>query len=120
LIETIVLKEVSGMNNSIDNVEAPVRENRLGAITGYQGTIRDLTSRASCLGLRNRERCFSQMSACSSGCAQGYLSRIRDAAIVVHAPLGCAAILRVTIPPTNGERRCGDGNTGISASSIPT
>jgi nitrogenase molybdenum-iron protein alpha chain len=75
----------------IRSFESPTRENRLGAITGYEGTIKDLASKASGCALKNRERSFSQTSACSSGCAQGHLSGIRDAAIVSHAPIGCAA-----------------------------
>lgn len=76
---------------NIRNSEAAIRENRLGAITGYNGSIKDLVGRASGCSLQNRERCFSQASACSSGCAQGYLSGIRDVSIVNHAPVGCAA-----------------------------
>ncbi|MCX7745375.1 MAG: nitrogenase [Clostridia bacterium] len=76
---------------NIQNIEAATRENRLGAITGYHGTIKDLVSKATCCSLKNRERCFSQTSACSAGCAQGYLSGIVDAAIVNHAPIGCAS-----------------------------
>ena len=76
---------------NIQSLESPTRENRLGAITGYQGTIKDLVAKASGCALKNRERSFSQTSACSSGCAQGHLSGIRDAAIVSHAPIGCAA-----------------------------
>ncbi len=76
---------------NIKSLESPTRETRLGAITGYQGTIQDLAVKASECSLKNRERSFSQTSACSSGCAQGHLSGIRDAAIVSHAPIGCAA-----------------------------
>ncbi len=79
------------MSINIDNIEAATRENRLGAITGYRGTIKDMVGKASCCSLKNRERCFSQTSACSLGCAQGYLSGIIDAAIVNHAPIGCAS-----------------------------
>ncbi len=76
---------------NLKNSEVAIRENRLGSVTGYQGSIKDLVSQASGCSLKNKERCFSQASACSSGCAQGYLSRIVDAALVVHAPIGCAA-----------------------------
>lgn len=76
---------------NLQSSEAPTRENRLGSITGYQGTIRDLVAQGSCGSLKNKERCFSQASACSSGCAQFYLSAILDAAIVIHGPVGCAA-----------------------------
>ncbi len=79
------------MTINMQSPEAPTRENRLGAITGYQGTIKDLAAQASGCSLKNRERGFSQTSACSSGCAQSHLSGIRDAAIVSHGPIGCAA-----------------------------
>ena len=76
---------------NLQSSEAPTRENRLGSITGYKGTIRDLVEQGSCGSLKNKERCFSQASACSSSCAQFYLSAILDAAIVIHGPVGCAA-----------------------------
>ncbi|MHB8064507.1 MAG: nitrogenase component 1 [Ruminiclostridium sp.] len=76
---------------NVKNNEAATRENRLGAITGYKGTIKDLVSQSVCGSLKNKERCFSQTSACTAGCAQGYLSGIVDAAIVNHAPIGCAS-----------------------------
>lgn len=79
------------MSIDLKSLEAPIRENRLHSITGYKGTVRDLVSKASCCSLKNRERCFSQTSACSSGCAQFILSQIVDAAIVNHGPVGCIA-----------------------------
>jgi nitrogenase molybdenum-iron protein alpha chain len=74
---------------NLESTEAPIRENRLHSITGYKGTVRDLVSQASCCSLQNKERFFSQTSACSSGCAQFILTQIIDAAIVNHAPVGC-------------------------------
>ena len=71
--------------------EVPVREFRLGAVTGYVGTIGDLHDRATGCDLGNRERCFTQASACSSGCCQGQLGSIKDALVINHAPVGCAA-----------------------------
>lgn len=71
--------------------EAPIRESRLGAITGYRGTLKELVARTGCGGeVKNCERSFSQTSSCSSGCAQTLLANIADAAIVNHAPIGCA------------------------------
>lgn len=66
------------------------REGRLGSVTGYCGTLRDLGNQVSCGGLRSRERCFSQASLCNAACALGVLSFITDAAIVQHSPAGCA------------------------------
>ncbi|HMA95639.1 MAG TPA: nitrogenase component 1 [Polyangiaceae bacterium] len=71
--------------------EVPIREKRLSAITGYVGTIGDLSERASGCGVRNRDRCFTQASSCSSACCQGQLSNIKDAVVVNHASIGCAA-----------------------------
>jgi len=79
------------MSINFNHSEAAIRENRLGSVTGYQGTIKGLVAQVSACTLKNKERCFSQASACSSGCAQSYLSRIVDAVMVVHAPVGCAA-----------------------------
>lgn len=75
----------------IKRSEVPIREKRLSAITGYVGTIGDLGERASKCGVRNRDRSFTQASACSSGCCQGQLSSIKDVVVVNHASLGCAA-----------------------------
>ena len=36
------------------------RENRLGSITGYCGSLQDLFKKACCGNLHNKERCFSQ------------------------------------------------------------
>ncbi|MFZ4858291.1 MAG: nitrogenase component 1 [Desulfuromonadaceae bacterium] len=76
---------------NIKRNEVPIRENRLGAVTGYVGTIGDLNERATGCGVENRERCFTQASACSSGCCQNQLASIADALVVNHAPVGCAA-----------------------------
>lgn len=75
----------------LKNPEVATRENRLGAVTGYVGTIGDLHARSSGCGVGNRERCFTQASACSSGCCQGQLASIQDALVINHAPVGCAA-----------------------------
>lgn len=76
---------------NLKSAEAPIRETRLGSITGYKGSARDLAAKAACGSLQNKERCFTQASACSSGCAQFILSQMIDVAIVNHGPVGCAA-----------------------------
>ncbi|MDR2842873.1 MAG: nitrogenase [Spirochaetaceae bacterium] len=79
------------MTEVLKNAAFPVRENRLGSITGYNGVLSDLVSKSCCGDLKNRERCFSQSSLCLSMCALGQLMGIRDVAIVYHAPSGCCA-----------------------------
>lgn len=66
------------------------RENRLGSITGYSGTLKDLHHKACCGTLQDKERCFSQASTCNAACAFSILSFIVDAAMIQHSPSGCA------------------------------
>jgi nitrogenase molybdenum-iron protein alpha chain len=78
------------MAMNLEVTEVMGRENRLGSISGYCGSLRDLSCRARCGGIKGRERCFNQNSLCNAACAQGTLSLIMDAAIVNHGPVGCA------------------------------
>ena len=75
---------------NLNNSEVQIRETRLGSITGYQGTAKDLCRRSRQGELRERERSFSQCATCSSVTAICQLAMIQDAAVVNHAPLGCA------------------------------
>jgi Nitrogenase molybdenum-iron protein, alpha and beta chains len=77
---------------NLREVSVGTRENRLGSITGYSGSLGDLCERVSSGCVGNRERCFSQSSTCLSGCALGQLGGIRDVAIINHAPAGCTAL----------------------------
>jgi nitrogenase molybdenum-iron protein alpha chain len=90
------------------------RENRLGSITGYNGTLEDLVSR-SCDGtLKNRERCFSQSSMCLSMCAIGALVGIRDIAVIFHAPSGCcASAARTAVLSRQIAARIGEKNKSV-------
>lgn len=75
------------------NIEAPevqVREKRLGSITGFQGTAKELVERGRCGKLKDTSRNFSQCIGCSSGQALCQLAMIKDAAIINHAPVGCS------------------------------
>jgi len=78
------LPEVSGKQR------LPLREQRLRTITGYAGTAADLVAKGRENKLGNRSRTFSQCGTCSSFAATLILSLIRDAAVVNHAPAGCA------------------------------
>lgn len=44
------------MSRSILGNEVPIREQRLGSITGYKGTVKDLISRTSSCPLKNSFR----------------------------------------------------------------
>ncbi|MGD0818909.1 MAG: nitrogenase component 1, partial [Methanomassiliicoccales archaeon] len=76
------------------NLKAPevvVRETRLGSITGYEGTAKDLCDSSKGGRLCDRERSFSQCLGCSSLNALCQLLMIQDAAVINHGPIGCAA-----------------------------
>jgi len=79
------------MGIDLEHGQTSIRDDRLGAITGYVGTIGDLVEVAKTRAHSSRERGFSQASACAAGCAHTYLGRIRDAVVINHAPVGCAS-----------------------------
>ncbi|MDR2610358.1 MAG: nitrogenase [Clostridiales Family XIII bacterium] len=76
---------------NIDAGTVPIRETRLGSITGYYGDLEDLSTKSSCGNLKNRERCFSQCSLCLNMCSIGEFTSLRDVAVINHAPAGCNA-----------------------------
>jgi len=73
------------------------REERLGSIVGYTGTLKDLAQQSRCGTLRDRGRCFQQSSSCDHGCVLGYITHIRNVAIVNHAPAGCTGSASSTL-----------------------
>lgn len=75
---------------NLDSSNVATRENRIGSITGYIGSLSDLANKSNCGTLKGCSRCFSQSSTCLSQCALGQLSAIRDVAIVHHGPSGCS------------------------------
>lgn len=75
---------------NLESSNVATRENRIGSITGYIGTLSDLAEQSGCGTLKGCSRCFSQSSTCLSSCALGQLSAIRDIAIIHHGPAGCS------------------------------
>lgn len=78
------------MSLNLESSNVATRENRIGSITGYIGTLSDLAEQSGCGTLKGCSRCFSQSSTCLSSCALGQLSAIRDVAIIHHGPAGCS------------------------------
>ncbi len=70
--------------------EVQIREVRLGSITGFEGTAGELVQCARAGSLKDSARSFSQCMGCSSVNAFCQLSMIKDAAVINHAPVGCA------------------------------
>ncbi len=79
---------MSKVNLKESNV--PVREIRLGSITGFEGTASELVRCSRSGKLKDSVRSFSQCMGCSSLNAFCQLSMITDAAIINHAPVGCS------------------------------
>ncbi len=69
--------------------EVETRDNRLGAVLAFHGKASKLQKDSSKRAVKEDERIYSQCSDCSQGCAEVLSYMIRDAAIVVHSPLGC-------------------------------
>lgn len=70
--------------------EVQIRENRLGSITGFEGTASELVKCSREGKLTDGTRSFSQCMGCSSSTALCQLSMIQDAAVINHAPVGCS------------------------------
>ncbi|MDR1136272.1 MAG: oxidoreductase [Clostridiales Family XIII bacterium] len=70
--------------------ESETREQRLGSITGYDGTLEDLTSRGCAGCLKNKLRDFQTVSSCAHHHAINQLAGLDGTLVVDHAPIGCA------------------------------
>ncbi|ADY55738.1 oxidoreductase/nitrogenase component 1 [Syntrophobotulus glycolicus DSM 8271] len=68
----------------------PIRETRLGSITGFQGSAAELVKSSRC-GLRDRDRSFSQCLGCSTSQAACMVILVQDSAVISHGPVGCSS-----------------------------
>lgn len=78
------------------NLEIPevaIREVRLGSITGFQGSAKELVDCARCEQLKDQNRSFSQCLGCSTSNAACTTILIQDAAVISHGPVGCSSCL---------------------------
>ena len=71
--------------------EVEVRERRLHSTLSYNGDAADLIEKSKNRQLSTKTRYYSQCSNCAEGCAETTTLHIRDAAVVGHAPIGCAS-----------------------------
>ncbi len=80
------------MSIDLSKDSCPNREQRAGAVNAFFGKASDLVQEARNGTLTNKERDFQQ----SSGCVLNFylttrVVTIRDAVMIVHAPLGCSS-----------------------------
>ena len=78
------------MANTFDTAGVAIRENRLGSITGYCGDAQDLVGKSRGCTFAGMQRSFTQSGTCPSFCSTLQLSMVQDAALINHAPAGCA------------------------------
>ncbi|MGA2141104.1 MAG: nitrogenase component 1 [Brevinematales bacterium] len=79
------------MSVNLKSAEVEVRERRLKSIISYNGTAKDLCEKSKTQSLNHIGRTFEQCSDCSQGCAETVTYLIKDAAVVVHSPIGCCS-----------------------------
>jgi len=102
------------MTINLQNHEVEIRENRLHSITGFSGSARSLCDKSNSGTLVERERSFTQCATCSSVTALCQLAMIQDAAVVNHAPLGCAG----DFAGFNFINRAGQALRGLPVSNV--
>jgi len=79
------------MGINLRTEEAEIRERRLGSILSYRGSANELCEKSKTQALECTGRLFGQCSDCSQSCAETMTYLIRDAAVVVHSPIGCCS-----------------------------
>lgn len=79
------------MSIDLTQTEVSVRENRLKSIIYYNGKASGLSCPPNVDSVMCKERSYSQCSDCAQMCAATITYFVRDAAVVVHSPMGCFA-----------------------------
>ncbi|HEY3362898.1 MAG TPA: nitrogenase component 1 [Methanosarcina sp.] len=71
----------------------PTREERLGTVCAYGGSGKDLArcARGGCL--KNKNRSFSQSSACDEMMPLLNAAMINDNVVIAHSPVGCSSMI---------------------------
>lgn len=80
-------KKIMGVNLQLS--EAEVRDRRLKSIISYRGSAGGLEARSRAGELPCGGRTYGQCSDCAQGCAETITYLVKEAAVVVHAPIGC-------------------------------
>ena len=80
----------TSVNLGIEAVQ--VREQRLGAITTWNGSsAAELVELSKCGGLKDRERSFSQCLGCSTTHGACQTIMVQDSVLISHGPVGCSS-----------------------------
>ena len=79
------------MSDRLAQTEVTIRENRLKSIIYYSGKASELARAEGTEKFACKERSYSQCSDCAQMTAATITYFVRDAAVVVHSPMGCFA-----------------------------
>lgn len=97
------------MGINLEDPAVAVRESRLGSVTGYCGSARELCRKSRGCTLCDQSRAFTQCISCSANQVMNQLVFIQDAAVVEHGPAGCSG----DIPGRNITGRSGRKKRGL-------
>ncbi len=84
------------MASASETSDFQVRERRLKSILAFEGTAESLNEGSKTLKLKTGKTPFTQCSDCSQMCAETLSYSIRDAAVIVHSPIGCCSAASAT------------------------
>lgn len=77
---------------NLETNTCPIKEERLGSVNAYHGKVSKLLKAGTTnQSLPKLDRKFQQTAACLLTQAAMRIISIRDAAVIVHGPIGCAA-----------------------------
>ena len=79
------------MSTTIETAELEIRERRLHSVITYHGTATDLNEKSKKVALKCGSRTYQQCSDCSQGCAETVTYLLKDAAVLIHSPIGCCS-----------------------------
>jgi nitrogenase molybdenum-iron protein alpha chain len=79
------------MSTTTSVCELEIRERRLKSVITYHGTATDLNEKSKTESLKCGSRTYQQCSDCSQGCAETVTYLLKDAAVIVHSPIGCCS-----------------------------
>ncbi|MDP4145083.1 MAG: nitrogenase component 1 [Bacillota bacterium] len=97
--------------NYLNGEAAPIREERLNTTNAFGGTCTDLQTCAGKKGCLNGfQRSFAQTQGCQFTLSLAILNTLRNAVIIMHAPIGCGGCSIATAGVSKTFRRLRDPN----------
>ena len=70
--------------------EVDIRERRLSSVLSAHGSLDEIVSKSNCKSLCTSCNSYEQCGTCAQGNANTITLWVRDAAVIVHSPVGCS------------------------------